>query len=203
MVALCQQPTAKKLIVKVIKARHLEKTGFVGKADPYVKVSMWHKGNMVAKTKTDTIKNTQDPVFNKTVFFDLPELDAEGLKNIKLEFTVMDEDWGKDDLIGRLVIGGENCAGSALHHWNKIIASPLAESEVWHPLSEFGDTPETTKPVIEEKETPVIEVDTKELLATKESKPPTVSLSPLRSFAWLCRKDFFMIRFYDFFFLYF
>ena len=180
MVALCQQPTAKKLIVKVIKARHLEKTGFVGKADPYVKVSMWHKGKMVAKTKTDTKKNTQDPVFNKTVFFDLPELDAEGLKNIKLEFTVMDEDWGKDDLIGRLVIGGENCAGSALHHWNKIIASPLAESEVWHPLSEFGDTPETTKPVIEEKETPVIEVDEKEPHEAKEVEDAMIEKAKVR-----------------------
>ena len=203
MVALCQQPTAKKLIVKVIKARHLEKTGFVGKADPYVKVSMWHKGKMVAKTKTDTIKNTQDPVFNKTVFFDLPELDAEGLKNIKLEFTVMDEDWGKDDLIGRLVIGGENCAGSALHHWNKIIASPLAESEVWHPLSEFGDTPETTKPVIEEKEPPVTEVDEKEPHEAKKPKPPAVSLYLLHSFALLCIKYLYLIIFNVFLGMYF
>ena len=181
MVALCQQPTAKKLIVKVIKARNLKNSGFIGKVDPYVKVSMWHKGKKLAKTKTDTQKNTQDPVFNKTVFFDLPELDQEGLKNIKLEFTVMDEDFGRDDLIGKLVIGGEDCAGSALHHWNKIIASPLAESEIWHPLSESGVTPTITKPVVEEKEPPVIEAHKKEPKEAKEDTAPAKTVPQVRS----------------------
>ena len=170
MVSLCHQNTAKKLIVKAIKARNLVKTGFVGKADPYVKMALWHKGKLIEKAKTDTVKNSQNPVFNNTglVFFDLPELDEEGLNSIKLEFTVMDEDWGKDDVIGRLVIGGEGCGGSGLHHWNKVIAKPLVETEVWHPLSESGVN--TTKPVIEEKEPQVIPTDSEE---TQEAKPST------------------------------
>ena len=173
MVSLCHQDTAKKLIVKVIKARNLVKTGFVGKADPYVKMALWHKDKLIEKAKTDTVKNSQNPVFNSTglVFFDLPELDEEGLKSIKLEFTVMDEDWGKDDVIGRLVIGGENCGGSGLHHWNKVIAKPLVETEVWHPLSESGVN--TIKPVIEEKEPPVIETDSKDTQEENKAEPST------------------------------
>ena len=138
------------------------KTGFVGKADPYVKMALWHKGKLIEKAKTDTVKNSQNPVFNNTglVFFDLPELDEEGLNSIKLEFTVMDEDWGKDDVIGRLVIGGEGCGGSGLHHWNKVIAKPLVEIEVWHPLSESGAN--LIKPAIEETEPAVIQTDNKE-----------------------------------------
>ena len=165
--------------MKVKQARNLVKTGFIGKADPYVKLALWHKDKLVSKAKTDTQKNTQDPVFNKTLFFDLPELDPDaGLKNVKLELTVMDEDFGKDDVIGRLVIGGAECAGTALKQWNQVIASPLDEFEAWHPLSESGivATP-TTKPIVrpaDDKVPPVIEADKKEDREAKEDKPPAV-----------------------------
>lgn len=110
-------------------------TGFFGKQDPFVKITLWHKDKKIEKAKTDTIKNSQDPVFDKFIFFDLPELDEEGLNSIKLEFTVKDEDWGKDDVIGSVMIGGKNCGDSGLRHWNKVIAEPLVETEVWHSLS--------------------------------------------------------------------
>ena len=163
--------------MKVKQARNLVKTGFFDKADPYVKLALWHKDKLVSKAKTDTQKNTQDPVFNKTLFFDLPELDPiAGLKNIKLEVTVMDEDFGKDDVIGRLVIGGAECAGTALKQWNQVIASPLDEFEAWHPLSESGIVA-TTKPIIrpdDDKVPPIIEADKKEDREAKEDKPSAV-----------------------------
>ena len=66
----------------------------------------------------------------------------------------MDEDFGsKDDKMGHIVIGGENNEGSALLHWNKVIASPNQESEMWHPFLETGSTtklavdPETKEPL--------------------------------------------------------
>ena len=162
--------------MKVKEARKLVKTGFIGKADPYVKLALWHKDKLVSKAKTDTQKNTQDPVFNKTLFFDLPELDpVAGLKNVKLEVTVMDEDFGKDDVIGRLVIGGAECAGTALEQWNQVLASPLDEFEAWQPLSESGILA-TTKPIVpdEDKVPPAIEEDKKEDHEAKEGKPPAV-----------------------------
>ena len=164
-------------MVKVKQARNLVKTGFLGKADPYVKMALWHKDKLVSKAKTDTQKNTQDPVWNKTLFFDLPELDDDGgMRNIRMEFTVMDEDFGKDDVIGRLIIGGEDCAGTALEQWNQVLASPLDEFEAWHPLSESGIVA-TTKPIIrpdDDKVPPVIEADKKEDREAKEDKPSAV-----------------------------
>ena len=163
-------------MVKVKQARSLVKTGFIGKADPYVKMALWHKDKLVSKAKTDTIDNTQDPVWNKTLFFDLPELDDDGgMRNIRMEFTVMDEDFGKDDVIGRLIIGGEDCAGTALEQWNQVLASPLDEFEAWQPLSESGILA-TTKPIVpdEDKIPPVIEEDKKEDHEAKEEKPPAV-----------------------------
>ena len=174
-------------MVKVKEARNLVKTGFIGKADPYVKMALWHKDKLVSKAKTDTQKNTQDPVWNKTLFFDLPELDQDaGLNNIRLEFTVMDEDFGKDDVIARLVIGGSECAGTALEQWNQVIASPLDEFEAWQPLSESGIIA-TTKPIEpeENKVPPVIEADKMEHAEAKEEeKPPAVDKVSSQLLIW-------------------
>ena len=176
MVSLWYQDTSKQLMVKVIKARNLMNTELVGKADPYVKMTLWHKDQLIKKAKTDTIKKSLDPVFNKVELFDLPELGEEGLKSIKLVFTVMDKDWGKDDFIGRLVIGG-SVDGSGLQHWNKVIAEPLVETEVWHPLSETGVNAfiDKNKPtVIDKKEQP--SNDKKEPLMIDKKEPTLITL---------------------------
>ena len=46
----------------------------------------------------------------------------------------MDEDIGKDDLIGKLVIGGDKCVGRVLEYWNQVIAFPLEEKIGLHPI---------------------------------------------------------------------
>ena len=47
-------------------------------------------------------------------------------------------------------------------------------------MSEFGDTPETTKPIDEEKETPVIEVDEKEPHEAKEVEDAMIEKAKVR-----------------------
>ena len=121
-----------------------------------MKIALWYKNQLISKAKTDVQKNTQDPVFGKTIYFDLPELDEGGLKgnrlkDVKLDLAVMDKDWGKDDLIGRLVLGGENCVGSCLKHWNRLIECPLQDVEMWHPLCDLGAV--TTKLAIKSEST--------------------------------------------------
>lgn len=116
-----------------------------------MKIALWYKNQLISKAKTDVQKNTQDPVFGKTIYFDLPELDQGGLKNVKLDLAVMDKDWGKDDLIGRLVLGGENCVGSCLEHWNRLIECPLQDVEMWHQLCDLGAV--TTKLAIKSEST--------------------------------------------------
>ena len=129
-------------------------------------MALWHNNQLISKTKTDVKKNTQEPVFEKIVYFDLPELDDDGLKGIKLDFAVMDKDWGKDDLIGRLVIGGENCVGTGLQHWNQIISSPLQEIEMWHPLCDLGAI--TTKITIKSDNQGSLESDMDKTLPSDE-----------------------------------
>jgi len=139
LIGLCYQPTAKKIIINIDQARRLVKTSLVGKPDPYVKMALWHGDKLIQKAKTTTQKDTQDPVFNTSHFFDIPELDKnDGLKKIQIEFTVWDEDIGNDDVIGQLVIGGEKRVGTSKEHWTQVIASPLKEIKAWHQLSQAG-----------------------------------------------------------------
>ena len=102
-------------------------------------MALWYKDQMIGKEQTEVKKNSLEPTFEKVVYFDLPELDQEGLKNVKLDLAVMDMDLGKkDDLMGRLVIGGEHCITTGLEHWKKVIDSPLENIEMWHQLSGLG-----------------------------------------------------------------
>ena len=123
-------------------------SNFSPKIDPYIKIEFWHKTRLISKASTSAKKNTWNPVFNETVSFDLPELGNEGLKNIKLNFTVLDEDIGNDDKIGNVIIGGEHNEGTALIHWNKVRGSPNQEYKMWHPFCKTEELHETkdTKP---------------------------------------------------------
>ena len=44
-------------------------------------MNVWLNEKLLSEAKTDTQKNTQNPIFNKIVFFDLNELDKESLLN--------------------------------------------------------------------------------------------------------------------------
>ena len=73
--------------MKVKKAVNLSKKG---SPDPYVKMVLYHKEKPVKKFKTDTQKNTQNPVFNHTQSFDLDQVtDLKSMTDLKLELTVM------------------------------------------------------------------------------------------------------------------
>ena len=164
-------------------------------------MNVWLNEKLLSEAKTDTQKNTQNPIFNKIVFFDLNELDKESLLNsIKVELIVMDQDWDKDYLIGRLVLGGQNCS-----HWSKMFTYPLAESEVWHPIYDTlfvaneshddekeqpnTDSRNTENMDVEEnkenKVLPVIEADKEEHAEAKEEeKPPAVDKVSSQLLIW-------------------
>ena len=121
MVSLCYQPAANRITVVVLKARNLPKmdiTGLSGNkilhkndikllisnhitftikynffliSDPYVKIYLLYNDQRIAKKKTHVKKRTLNPVFNESFVFELPHLE-EGLKNISLEFMLLDWD---------------------------------------------------------------------------------------------------------------
>jgi len=136
LVSLCYQPAANRITVVVLKARNLPKMDITGLSDPYVKIYLLYNDQRIAKKKTHVKKRTLNPVFNESFVFELPHLD-EGLKNISLEFMLLDWDRvTKNEVIGRLELGGEKCEGTALHHWNEVLASPRRQIAEWHKLRE-------------------------------------------------------------------
>nr|XP_023018535.1 uncharacterized protein LOC111507466 [Leptinotarsa decemlineata] len=136
LVSLCWQPAANRLTVVVLKARNLPKMDVTGLADPYVKIYLLYNGQRIAKKKTHVKKRTLSPVFNESFVFDIPQ-GGEGLDAVSLEFLLLDWDRvTKNEVIGRLDLGGTKCTGSALHHWNEVCNSPRRQIAEWHKLRE-------------------------------------------------------------------
>jgi len=134
LVSLCYQPAAGRVTVVVLKARNLPKMDITGLSDPYVKIYLLFNNQRIAKKKTHVKKRTLNPVFNESFVFDLPKTE-DGLKNVELEFMLLDWDRvTKNEVIGRLDLGGENCEGAALHHWQEIQNSPRRQIAEWHKL---------------------------------------------------------------------
>jgi len=136
LISLCYQPQASRLTAVVLKARNIPRMDMTGLADPYVKIYLVHNGQRIAKKKTHVKKRTLNPVFNESFVFDLPP-NAEALDNISLEFLVLDWDRvTKNEVIGRLVLGGTKSLGTALHHWNEVLSSPRRQIAEWHKLKD-------------------------------------------------------------------
>lgn len=136
LVSLCYQPQASRLTAVVLKARNIPRMDMTGLADPYVKIYLVHNGQRVAKKKTHVKKRTLNPVFNESFVFDLPAA-ATSLDNISLEFLVLDWDRvTKNEVIGRLELGGAKSTGTAQHHWSEVISSPRRQIAEWHKLKD-------------------------------------------------------------------
>ncbi|KAF7997821.1 hypothetical protein HCN44_009219 [Aphidius gifuensis] len=136
LVSLCWQPAANRLTVVVLKARNLPKMDVTGLADPYVKIYLLYNSQRIAKKKTHVKKRTLSPVFNESFVFEIPN-GTDGLTNVSLEFMLLDWDRvTKNEVIGRLELGGAKCQGSALNHWNEVCSSPRRQIADWHKLRE-------------------------------------------------------------------
>lgn len=134
LVSLCFQPAAARITVVVLKARNLPKMDITGLSDPYVKIYLLYNGQRIAKKKTHVKKRTLNPVFNESFVFDLPKSEN-GLENVQLEFMLLDWDRvTKNEVIGRLDLGGEGCDGSPGHHWDEIQTCPRRQIAQWHKL---------------------------------------------------------------------
>ncbi|BES94858.1 synaptotagmin 4 [Nesidiocoris tenuis] len=136
LVSLCWQPAANRLSVVVLKARNLPKMDVTGLADPYVKMYLMYNGQRIAKKKTHVKKRTLNPVFNESFVFEIPQ-GGESLDKVSLEFLLLDWDRvTKNEVIGRLELGGSKAGSSAQHHWNEVRHSPRRQIAEWHKLKE-------------------------------------------------------------------
>merc|ERR1712013_850349 len=83
---------SRKLVFKLIEGRNLKNTDLVGKADPYVIIKCNDK-----TFKTKTVNNDLNPKWDFKTELNLQIQDI-------IELTVFDEDYGKDDKIGKTEI---------------------------------------------------------------------------------------------------
>ncbi|XP_026464140.1 synaptotagmin-11 [Ctenocephalides felis] len=146
LVSLCWQPAASRLTVVLLKARNLPRMDVTGLADPYVKIYLLYNGQRIAKKKTHVKKRTLNPVFNESFGFDIPSAaggpagdaaETRALDGVSLELLLLDWDRvTKNEVIGRLELGGPRSTGSTLHHWNEVCNSPRRQIADWHKLRE-------------------------------------------------------------------
>jgi len=88
-------PSTNKVLLGIIKAKHLKKGDMMSKADPYVLISV--PGVNFKPIKTKSIKSTQEPVWNETHTFDINDVAG---KTFILQ--VFDKDMMKDDGLGEI-----------------------------------------------------------------------------------------------------
>ncbi|GAB0088150.1 Synaptotagmin [Sergentomyia squamirostris] len=139
LISLCWQPAAARLTVVLLKARNLPRMDVTGLADPYVKIYLLYNGQRIAKKKTHVKKRTLSPVFNESFAFDIPTTEGVGatLDGVALELMLLDWDRvTKNEVIGRLDLGGSRCTGTTLNHWNEVCNSPRRQIAEWHKLVE-------------------------------------------------------------------
>ncbi|EDW59523.1 synaptotagmin-4 [Drosophila virilis] len=139
LISLCWQPAAGRLTVVLLKARNLPRMDVTGLADPYVKIYLLYNGQRIAKKKTHVKKRTLSPVFNESFAFDIPAAEGTGatLEGVSLELMLLDWDRvTKNEVIGRLELGGPNSSSTALNHWNEVCSSPRRQIAEWHKLNE-------------------------------------------------------------------
>ena len=82
------------VVLTVHKAKDIEKKGFVGKADPYVLLTYG-----IQKEKSTTVNNNQNPVWQITGYFDVEEQSSN-----EITIEVFDDDFGKDDFLGKTIV---------------------------------------------------------------------------------------------------
>merc|ERR1712083_470120 len=82
------------IYITIFKAKDIEKNGMLGKADPYVTLSMGKQ-----KAKSATVKNSHNPEWNYKAALDVDETTPH-----EINISVFDEDVGKDDFLGNAIL---------------------------------------------------------------------------------------------------
>lgn len=93
MISMSYLPSAERLTVVLVKARNLKIVDMSrNSSDPYVKMTLIHKGKKIKRRKSGVYRNTTSPVFNEAFTFDIPK---DTLKMCSIELLV-----AHDSLLG-------------------------------------------------------------------------------------------------------
>ena len=97
---------------------------------PYVNVTLKHYGRVLKKLRTGVVKHETNPVFNKTLVFEVPKHLIEHVSlTVKLRHH---NEIGRDRTFAILTIG-KNAVGTGAEQWTDMLTS--AENvKRWHRL---------------------------------------------------------------------
>ena len=124
-------PAVATLKVYIIECKNLKSVDEGGVSDPFVKVTMIQNKVKKKSQKTEVIKETLDPYYNKEMTFKLDPADA---PVTDLRFLVMDYDFPIGaDVIGEVVIGA-NSYGPQKRQWRDMLRSQKRPIACWHML---------------------------------------------------------------------
>ena len=103
-------------------------------ADVLAKVTVCHRGCVLAKLKTKKKQGSCSPIFNEALSC---VVDPSKLKDVKVEITLLnDSSKAKRREMGCLTLGPQT-SGEQLRHWNDMLASPGKHLSEWHELHSF------------------------------------------------------------------
>jgi len=124
-----------KISINVVKCRGLKALDVKGTSDPYVKIWLCKNGKEFKKEKTSIKKGRLSPIYNETLEFDLPSTD---ISISSLKVSVIDDDFGGNDLIGSILLGDESDVPSEAQHWKDTFEHVGASITSWHTLRYFS-----------------------------------------------------------------
>ncbi|XP_029606063.1 synaptotagmin-2-like isoform X1 [Oncorhynchus tshawytscha] len=141
-ISLRYVPTAGKLTINIMEAKHLKAMDCGGLSDPFVKVVLQHQGKRLKKKKTTVKQNTLNPYFNESFSFEIP---FGQIQKVQVLITVYDYDkLGSNDAIGKVWIGF-GASGVGLRHWSDMLANPRRPVAQWHALCPEEEVDEALK----------------------------------------------------------
>ncbi|XP_063053906.1 synaptotagmin-1-like, partial [Engraulis encrasicolus] len=125
-------PTASKLTVVILEAKHLKKMDHGGGlSDPYVKIQLTLDKKKWKKKKTSVKKRTLNPYFNESFTF---EVSFDQIQRVQLVISVWDHDKvSRNDAIGKIFLGCD-ASGNQLRHWADMLSNPRRPVAQWHTL---------------------------------------------------------------------
>ncbi|XP_041052966.1 synaptotagmin-13 isoform X2 [Carcharodon carcharias] len=124
-------PAANRLIIVVMKARHLNLDKLKDLIDISVKLTLLHQSLKLKKKHTRHVKHKINPVWNEMIMFEVP---YELLSKSCLELEMLNKDWtGQNHLLGKCSLG-LNSNNLELSHWQEMLNKPRKQIAMWHKL---------------------------------------------------------------------
>merc|ERR1712226_36851 len=117
--------------VLVHKARNLENKDILGESDPFIQIKL---GEDV--TRSDTVQNNLNPEWQFHTKFPLKETSPK-----ELEITILDDDYGKTELIGEIKLNIEDMKreGSVLRQWIPLTSCASGEIQISAQIFKSGE----------------------------------------------------------------